>query len=243
MVTFVVLQLVLDKLVKWLDGYGHERGTETTLGEAEKLVVRVLCAARERTAEERKFRNCTSGQSPFAPGYSRTWHRMADVLHCETFLLVRMIYSLVSYARGFRMGPLQFISDQMFSCFSIAFYVRCFDMPYSLHLRAVWSCGYMVDTSSQYPIDDVPKLLMKTTSTAQYAAEAAKSSCRAAFVNSDIAAEKRSVNTMRTPMASKTPVRVPKLVSSYIATTGSTSNMKMIQVMSKPTKLSIREEE
>lgn len=49
----------------------------------------------------------------------------------------------------------------------------------------------------------LPKLLMKTTSTAQYAAEAANSSCLCAFVSRDSEAEKRRVKTTRTPMALK----------------------------------------
>jgi hypothetical protein len=83
---------------------------------------------------------------------------------------------------------------------------------------------------------------MNTTSTAQYAALAANNSCRRAFVNMLIAAEKSSVNTTRTPMASKVPVcPVPKLVSLYIATTGRTRSTKMMLVMIRPTKASTRD--
>lgn len=86
-----------------------------------------------------------------------------------------------------------------------------------------------------------PTLLMKTTRTAQYAAEAAKSSCRRALVRRDIAAEKRRVKTTRIPIALNVEcVLMPKLVTLYIATTGKTSNTKMMLVIIRPTKVSTR---
>lgn len=84
------------------------------------------------------------------------------------------------------------------------------------------------------------KLLMKTTNTAQYAADAANSSCRRAFVNKDIAAEKRSVKTIKTPTASKVELRDPMHVSLYMATTGSTRRTKITHVISSATNVSIR---
>lgn len=85
------------------------------------------------------------------------------------------------------------------------------------------------------------KLLINTTRTAQYAAEAPNSSCLRALVRRDIAAEKRRVNTTRTPMALKVePELVPNVVSLYIATTGSTSKMKIMLVMTRVTKTSTR---
>lgn len=85
------------------------------------------------------------------------------------------------------------------------------------------------------------KLLMKTTSTAQYAALAPKSSCRFAFVTSDMAAENRSVKTTRIPTASKVELRSPTEVSWYIATTGKTNKTNIITVMISPTSFSIRD--
>jgi hypothetical protein len=82
---------------------------------------------------------------------------------------------------------------------------------------------------------------MKTTSTAQYAALAANSSCLFAFVSRLIAAEKSSVKTTRIPTASKVELRFPREVSLYIATTGRTRRMKMIRVIMKPTSFSIRD--
>jgi hypothetical protein len=81
---------------------------------------------------------------------------------------------------------------------------------------------------------------MKTTSTAQYVALAANSSCRLAFVINDIAIEKRKVKTMRIPKASKVEFRLPIVVSSYIATTGRMRRMKMSIVMIMPASLAIR---
>ncbi len=57
-----------------------------------------------------------------------------------------------------------------------------------------------------------PKFEMKTTSTAQYAADAANNSCLLAFVSKDMAAENNKVNTMRTPMAEKIDCDDPRLV-------------------------------
>lgn len=86
------------------------------------------------------------------------------------------------------------------------------------------------------------KLLIKTTRTAQYADEAAKSSCLRALVRRDIAAAKRRVKTTRTPMALKVECeRVPNVVSLYIATTGSTSKMKIMPVMMRLTRISTRD--
>jgi hypothetical protein len=86
------------------------------------------------------------------------------------------------------------------------------------------------------------KLLMKTTRTAQYAALAANNSCLLAFVNSDIAAENKSVKTTRTPIALKVDCGdAPIAVSLYIATTGSTNKTKMIVVMMRPTNVSTRD--
>ena len=81
---------------------------------------------------------------------------------------------------------------------------------------------------------------MKTTNTAQYAAEAANNSCRLALVNRDMAAEKSSVKTTRMPTASKVEFRSPMQVSLYMATTGRTRSMKMISVMIRPTSFSMR---
>lgn len=81
---------------------------------------------------------------------------------------------------------------------------------------------------------------MKTTSTAQYAADAANSSCRLAFVREDMAAENKRVNTTRTPMAVNVEERVPMLVSWYMTTTGNTRRMKMMTVMMSATKDSTR---
>jgi len=92
---------------------------------------------------------------------------------------------------------------------------------------------------------ELPKFPMNTTNTAQYAAEAAKSSCLFAFVSKLIAAENSRVKTTRIPTASKVEweVRSPTLVSLYMATTGSTSSTMMINVMTRPTSFSIRDEE
>lgn len=84
---------------------------------------------------------------------------------------------------------------------------------------------------------------MKTTSTAQYAADAANSSCLCALVSNDMAAENSRVNTTSTPMASNVESLCPILVRRYIATTGKTSRMKIIIVIMSPTNFSIRDAE
>ena len=85
------------------------------------------------------------------------------------------------------------------------------------------------------------KLLMKTTSTAQYTAEAAKSSCLCALVRRDIAAEKRRVKTTRTPIALKVDCCAPIAVRLYIAMTGKTRSVKIMLVMIRPTSFSTRD--
>jgi hypothetical protein len=83
---------------------------------------------------------------------------------------------------------------------------------------------------------------MKTTRTAQYAEEAAKSSCLRALVRRDIAAEKRRVKTTRTPIALNVECGlVPNVVTLYIATTGRTSKTKIMLVMMRLTKTSTRD--
>ena len=83
---------------------------------------------------------------------------------------------------------------------------------------------------------------MKTTRTAQYAAEAAKISCRLATVSAPIAAENNRVNTMRTAIAVNIACwELLTLVILYITTTGTTSRTKIILVMIKPTKYSTRD--
>ena len=78
-------------------------------------------------------------------------------------------------------------------------------------------------------------LLLKTTSTALYAAEPAKSSYLQALVRRDVAAEKSMGKAARTPMALKVPSDYGLYaVSLYIAATGSTSSAKMVIVMSRP---------
>ena len=72
---------------------------------------------------------------------------------------------------------------------------------------------------------------MNTTNTAQYAAEAAKSSCLFAFVTNDMAAEKSKVKTTKTPTALMVELSSPTDVSLYIATTGNTNSTKMMIVM------------
>jgi hypothetical protein len=84
---------------------------------------------------------------------------------------------------------------------------------------------------------------MKTTRTAQYAADAANNSCRSALVRRDIAAENRRVKTIRTPMAEKAGDAVRKLASRYIAITGRTRRTNMMHVMSRPTSFSTRDAE
>src|SRR5215469_16280270 len=86
------------------------------------------------------------------------------------------------------------------------------------------------------------KLLIKTTRTAQYAAEAAKISWRRATVSAPIAAENNRVNTMRTAMAVNVACEdLLTLVILYITTTGTTSSTNIILVMIKPTKYSTRD--
>jgi hypothetical protein len=80
---------------------------------------------------------------------------------------------------------------------------------------------------------------MNTTSTAQYAALAANSSCLFALVKRLIAAEKSSVKTTNIPTASNVEFRSPTEVNLYMATTGRTRRMKMIRVMISPTSFSI----
>jgi hypothetical protein len=78
---------------------------------------------------------------------------------------------------------------------------------------------------------------MKTTRTAQYAAEAAKISWRRATVSAPMAAENNKVNIIRTAMAVTMACGDSlTLVILYITTTGTTSNTKIILVMIKPTK-------
>lgn len=109
------------------------------------------------------------------------------------------------------------------------------------------------------------KFPIKTTSIAQYAALAAKSSCRAAFVNILIAELNKSVNTTNTPTALKVsllllstvaitaeePLVEVLLVGSdstcaavlvrwYIVRTGMTSKMKMTKVIRMLTSLSMQ---
>jgi hypothetical protein len=86
---------------------------------------------------------------------------------------------------------------------------------------------------------DPLKLLMKTTNTAQYAAEEANNSCRFACVKSDIDTENNNVNTTRIPTASNVGFRFPMLVNLYIATIGRTSRMKIIIVIIMPTRVRI----
>jgi len=85
------------------------------------------------------------------------------------------------------------------------------------------------------------KLVMNTTSTAQYVAPAAKSSWRFAFVRKLMAAEKSIVKTVRIPTASKVELRCPTAVSLYMVTTGMTSSMKMMTVTMSPTSFSTRD--
>lgn len=86
------------------------------------------------------------------------------------------------------------------------------------------------------------KLLMKTTKTAQYAADAAKISWRRATVRAPIAPENKSVKMIRTPIARNVECSdLLTLVILYITTTGTTSNTKMMLVIIKPTKYSTRD--
>ena len=66
---------------------------------------------------------------------------------------------------------------------------------------------------------------MNTTRTAQYAAQAAKSSCLFALVKIDIAMPKTSVKMINIPIASNADARFPISDNSYIATTGNTSSV------------------
>lgn len=72
---------------------------------------------------------------------------------------------------------------------------------------------------------------MNTTRTAQYAALAAKSSCRLALVSSDIAAAKSSVKTIKTPIAAKMHFVVFTVESRYILRTGATSKRNSTSVI------------
>lgn len=81
---------------------------------------------------------------------------------------------------------------------------------------------------------------MNTTSTAQYAAEAAKSSCLVALVKLDMAMPKSKVKTISIPIASNGDARWLTLESWYIATTGKISRTKITAVMMTFTSLSIR---
>ena len=97
----------------------------------------------------------------------------------------------------------------------------------------------------EFPLPMPPlRLLMNTTSTAQYAAEAAKSSCLCAFVRRDIAAEKSNVKVTRTPTALKVDCELleipPISVSLYIAITGKIRSVKMMAVMMMPISFSTR---
>jgi hypothetical protein len=80
-----------------------------------------------------------------------------------------------------------------------------------------------------------------TTKTAQYAATAANSSCLFAFVSIDIAAAKRCVKTVNTPMAANTHSVVLIVYSRYIASTGATSSKKSATVMKRLTSVETRE--
>jgi hypothetical protein len=74
-----------------------------------------------------------------------------------------------------------------------------------------------------------------TTSTAQYAAAAANSSCLFALVSKDMAAVNKSVNTINTPIAANTHFVVLKVESRYIAKTGATRSKKIATVMNRLT--------
>jgi hypothetical protein len=70
-----------------------------------------------------------------------------------------------------------------------------------------------------------------TTRTAQYAALAAKSSCRLALVSSDMAAAKRSVKTIKTPIAAKMHSVLFMVESRYILKTGAASKRNSTTVI------------
>ena len=76
-----------------------------------------------------------------------------------------------------------------------------------------------------------------TTSTAQYAAAAANSSCLFALVSSDIAAANKRVNTINTPIAANTHSVVLIVERRYMANTGATSSKKSATVMKRLTRV------
>ena len=84
---------------------------------------------------------------------------------------------------------------------------------------------------------------MKTTSTAQYAALAANSSCRLAFVNSDIAAANKSVKTINTPIAANIIFVRCTFDKRYMLKTGATSNIKIRPVIIRLTNFDTRDGE
>jgi hypothetical protein len=84
---------------------------------------------------------------------------------------------------------------------------------------------------------------MKTTSTAQYAADAANSSCLLAFVSTDMAVEKSRVKTRSMPTAPNVEGRFSIDVRVYSATTGSANNARTIPVMIRVINFSIRDGE
>ena len=87
----------------------------------------------------------------------------------------------------------------------------------------------------------VLKLLMKTTKTAQYAAEAANISFRRAFVKSGIDPAKRRVKKIRTTTADWYADLSPDMFRAYIATTGKTNSIVQSKgVTSILTKASMR---
>jgi len=83
---------------------------------------------------------------------------------------------------------------------------------------------------------------MKTTRTAQYAADAAKISFRPAFVKSGIDPAKIRVNKIRTTTADLYADTSPEMFKLYIATIGRTSIVQSTGVMSRLTKASTRSE-
>jgi hypothetical protein len=76
---------------------------------------------------------------------------------------------------------------------------------------------------------------MKTTSTAQYAALAANSSCLRAFVSKDIAAANSNVNTISTPMAANMHSFVLRVERRYMLKTGAASNRNITVVIMRLT--------
>jgi hypothetical protein len=107
--------------------------------------------------------------------------------------------------------------------------------------RHHWTLHHCAIPDATRPLHLLLKFEMKTTSTAQYAALAANSSCLFALVRRLMAAEKSSVKTTNIPTASKVELRSPIDVSLYMATTGNTSRMKIMSVMIRPTNFSIRD--